>query len=134
MHPPQVHLPTAVLQVMPLGHWLLFVHAKPIAHWLLVEQDAGMHAPAASPKQRGTPVMVLRQQFCPLGQQQFWVDPWPPQTSPGGWQPGGLRQRRRPSASAEPHMKEQQSLLVLQISPSVWQPLSVWHTPDPTPL
>src|ERR1041384_6299552 len=93
-----------------------------------------MQAPAACPKQRGTPVIVLRQQVWPFGQQQLCVAPCPPHTSPGGWQPGGFWQRRSPSESALPQMNEQQSVLVLQISPSVPQPLRVRQTPDPIPL
>src|SRR5215468_5377908 len=86
--------------------------------------------------------MVGRQQVWPEGQQQLLVAPWPPQTSPGGWQPCGFWQRRRPSESAVPQAwkpalpppSEQQSVFELQISPSGWQPLSVRQTPEPMPL
>ena len=88
---------------MPTGHSLVEAQSNPIAHWLSVEQVGGRQTFCGWPKQRLMPVMVGKQQsrLC-VPQQQFWVAPPPPQTSPGAWQEFTSSQRRNPSESGAP--------------------------------
>ncbi len=62
--------------------------------------------------QRQTPVIELWQPLLPP-LQQFCVTPWPPQTSPSGWQLPTRAQRESPEPSGW-QLPEQQSELFVQ--------------------
>lgn len=106
-------------QRAPLQHCSVNSHVSPI----------GMQA--AESLQRLTPR--------PVGVQPKWrrtqqlSEPPPPQISPACTQPGGLTQRRTPTASGSPQMLEQQSPFARQISPKGRQPGRCWQIVTPKP-